>query len=118
MYRLLIASVVCVSAICSAETREGVTRTSPLTTFSTHRSSDVFSQCVLDAVQKEFPVSRIDSKQTGKEILVSRSPTDDIVAIIDVQDRPGGGGAMVMMRTASPTQPQRDPIVKKARNCQ
>jgi hypothetical protein len=117
LYRMLIGCLMFVSAATFAEAPQVITRASPLTSFSTHKTSGAFAQCVLDASRSEFPASQVVPTRTGKVISVSRAPSADAVAVIDVEDADGGGG-MVVIRTASRAQPQRDPSVKMARNCQ
>jgi hypothetical protein len=114
---MLIGCLTFVSATSFAEAPQGVTRTSPLTSFSTHKTSDAFAQCVLDASRSAFPASRVETKKTGKVISIIPASSADAVAVIDVEEGDSGGG-MVIIRTASRGQPQRDPSVKIARNCQ
>jgi len=117
LYRILIGCLVLVSVASFAEVPQGITRASPITSFSTHKTSAAFAQCMLEASRSEFPASRVVPTRTGKVISINRAQSADALAIIDVEDGDGGGG-MVSIRTASRTQPQRDPSVKLARNCQ
>jgi hypothetical protein len=114
---MLISCFIFVSAASFAETPQGVDRASPMTSFATHKSSDAFVQCVLDASRSEFPASQVESRQTSKLISISRAPPAEVAAVVDVEDG-GGGTRVVIIRTASRAQPQRDPAVKIARNCQ
>jgi hypothetical protein len=114
---MLIGCFVFASAASFAEVPPGATRASPLSYFTTHKTSAEFAECVLDASRGEFPASSVEPKQTGRIITVSRAPSADAAAIIDVEDG-SGGVRMVTMRTASGAQPLRDPSAKIARNCQ
>jgi hypothetical protein len=118
MYRILIAGLMFVSATGFAQTPEGVTRGSPMTSFTTHKTSDVFAQCVIDAVKTEFPASRIEPVTAGHQILISRAPSTDAVAVIDIRDGELPRTSMVTIRSASAAQPRKDATVKSARNCQ
>ena len=117
MYRMLVGCFVFVSAASFAEVPQGVTRASPLSYFTTHKTSAEFAECVLDASRDEFPASSVEPKQTGRTITVSRAPSADAAAIIHVEDG-SGGVSMVTVRTASGAQALRDPAAKVARNCQ
>ncbi|APG06193.1 hypothetical protein BJI69_21325 [Luteibacter rhizovicinus DSM 16549] len=114
---MLIVCLMFVTTTGFAQAPEGVTRRSPLSSFSTHKTSDDFARCMSEALRTDFPASRVDPGKAGKEILVSGDPSAAPVAVIDVADGVGGG-AMVVIRTASSMQPARDPTVKIARNCQ
>jgi hypothetical protein len=115
---MLIGCLMFVSAASFADVPHGVDRTSPRTSFSTHKTSDAFVQCVLDASRSDFPASRVEPGKTGKIISVSRATGADVLAVIDVEEAGSGAGGMVTIQTASRAQPERDPAVKIARNCQ
>jgi len=116
MCRLLIGCLMFASAASFADVPQGVTRASPATSFSTHKTAEAFAQCVLDASRSEFPASRVEATKAGKVISVIQTPSADAVALIDIEEL--GGKGVVVVRSTSRAQPQRDPIVKLARNCQ
>jgi hypothetical protein len=117
LYRMLIGCLMFVSAASFADVPQQVDRTSPRTSFATHKTADAFVRCVVDASRSEFPASRVESRKSGQIISVRRAPDAGVVAVIDFEDASGGVG-MVTVQTASRAQPERDPAAKIARNCQ
>lgn len=117
MVRMLSACLVLVSGVAFADASQGINSNSPHTMFSTHKTAEVFAQCMSDASVREFPATRVEAEKTGKVISVIRAPDADPVAVIDVEEGKGGG-SMVIIRTATRAQPAKNPAVKLARNCQ
>jgi hypothetical protein len=112
----LTASLMLATCVANASASETVTRTTPVTTFSTTRTADAFARCVLDAVRPGFPASTATKVATGQTITIANA--EGVAAVVEVSEPFRGDGGLVLVRSPAARQPGKDPIVQSARHCQ
>jgi hypothetical protein len=112
---ILILILALAPLMAGAANEKTVTRTSPMTSFSTTKSADEFTLCVLRALHPDYPRSAATASGRGKEITVVDGTRTSAVIWVGKKDE--GNGALIMMHAESQGQIERDPAVKLAKNC-
>ena len=118
MRALIVAGLLCITSPVLAVAQEAVTRTSPLTTMGTTRTSERFVACLLPVVQRDFPASSVTVAKGGwnRTIFVTGGAQPVTVAVVDIGDGQGGKSS-ITIRTEKPHGQPGLGIIKAARNC-